>query len=166
MEDEIEQEHEDLFKPQSFYFFFENEMRFSQRKDWDANGEVDCADFIQMRNINRRKLTAFLQSLRVKKSVEQDIGLEAGDLGEIVPAGNQEAFSDLEIDQAFLKLLAHFKFGKHLTHETSGHLEFFMNTLNQEHKVNTTNAFENSEMFPALQYTDQESLDDANSLIE
>lgn len=59
---------------------------------------------------------------------------------------------DEEIDLNFKQILSNRRNGKFLDNETVAHLEYFMNTLNMEHKSKTENPFENPFRYPAFLY--------------
>ena len=65
---------------------------------------------------------------------------------------NDDPVRDEEIDLNFKRILSNRRNGKFLNNETIAHLEYFMNTLNMEHKSNTENPFENPYRYPAFLY--------------
>jgi hypothetical protein len=65
---------------------------------------------------------------------------------------NEDPVKDEEIDLNFKRLLSNRRNGKFLNNETVAHLEYFMNTLNMEHKTKTENPFENPYRYPAFLY--------------
>jgi succinate dehydrogenase flavin-adding protein (antitoxin of CptAB toxin-antitoxin module) len=65
---------------------------------------------------------------------------------------HNEGYSDLQIDEKFKEILSKAANGKDLSGLIVAHLEYFMNTLNFDHKSKTKNPFENPEEYPALMY--------------
>ena len=71
---------------------------------------------------------------------------------------------DKSIDDCFKKILVHKRFGQILKPDVVAHLEFFMNTLNFEHKANSENPFDNPEKYQAFTYINME--DDGDAIME
>lgn len=66
---------------------------------------------------------------------------------------------DKEIEQNFRLLLRQKRYGKYIDANIVAHLEYFNNTLNQQHKNDPTheNPFDNIDAYPALKYQASEA---------
>lgn len=57
------------FNPKQFYWLFNPYIKFNKRKGFQIEGEIESKDFLNMRDINRKNLTAFISKVsRQKKS--------------------------------------------------------------------------------------------------
>lgn len=63
-EDDLEEQpmydYTQYFKQCNYYFLFDAEMKFSERKDFNIEKDLDCKEYTQMKKINREKLREFL----------------------------------------------------------------------------------------------------------
>ena len=51
------------FNPKNFYWLFNPELKFSKRRDFSLNDDIQPHDFMDMRRLNRKILTHFFQNL-------------------------------------------------------------------------------------------------------
>jgi len=47
------------FNPKNFYWLFNPELKFSKRRDFSLNDDIQPHDFMDMRRLNRKILTHF-----------------------------------------------------------------------------------------------------------
>ena len=73
----------------------------------------------------------------------------------------KEGMDDKAIDQGFKRLLSERRYGQILSPDIVAHLDFFMNTLNFEHKINSENPFDHPEKYPAFSFNEFEVDGDA-----
>lgn len=141
-----------LFTQDKFFFLFDKEMKFSERKNFKISEDLEAKEYIKMRKINRNKLYEFLMDLKKKQGNNEFLNQAK----EIIPGKNwldKEGNIDDEVMYTtLLMLLKQFQFGFFLK-EVSGHIEYFMNTLNTAHKARIINPFEMPDQYQAFHYT-------------
>lgn len=50
------------FNPKHFYWLFNPELKFSKRRDFSIEDDIQPNDFMDMRRLNRKILTHFFKS--------------------------------------------------------------------------------------------------------
>ena len=51
------------FNPKQYYWLFNPQLKFNQRRGFNLESELKTKDFLKMKAINRRTLTHFFQKL-------------------------------------------------------------------------------------------------------
>lgn len=77
---------------------------------------------------------------------------------------NKTDLTDIEIDESFKEFLLKRSNGQYLKPNIVAHLDYFMNTLNFDHKSGSENPFKNTEKYLALNY--KENLSSSDVIME
>lgn len=152
-----------IFRQIDYYWLFDKKMKFSKRPGFSLYDDLCVTEYLKMAKINRRNLTKFLKRvMRNKKSVitnaesfdsmstDKDYFKEE----EKQKEKKENIFSDRVIDEEFKVMLKDRRYGQILPLDIVAHLQYFYNTLNFAHAVNTDNPFKNPKEYPALLYED------------
>lgn len=67
------------FNPKQFYWLFNPYIKFNKRKGFCIEGEIQSMDFLMMRDINRKNLTAFIMKAGKEKQQLDNGEDERGD---------------------------------------------------------------------------------------
>jgi hypothetical protein len=73
-----------LFTQDKFFFLFDKEMKFSERKNFKISEDLEAKEYIKMRKINRNKLYEFLMDLKKKQGNNEFLNQAK----EIIPGKN------------------------------------------------------------------------------
>ena len=76
MDEQPMYDYTNYFKQSNYYFLFDAEMKFSERKDFDIEKDLDCKEYTQMKQINRGKLREFLTRIEQEPQTEKTLGKE------------------------------------------------------------------------------------------
>ena len=76
MDEQPMYDYTNYFKQSNYYFLFDAEMKFSERKDFDIEKDLDCKEYTQMKQINRGKLRGFLTRIEQEPQTEKTLGKE------------------------------------------------------------------------------------------